>query len=137
MLDSDDPQGSENQDEQQLGVCNWATHGDRYPFIQEFSEFLATVPIDSLKYKLMTYQQRLFAQALWEAENYGGSVAKCEKNLKEIYGPQWYKVTSIKDHMTDQRQYYEYVLILEHQRQWENARKLGKLPKNTETNAPH
>ena len=83
--------------------------------------------MNTLKYTLMTYQQRLMANAMWEAQNYGGSEAKCKAHLKELYGPKWYQVTSISDHMENPRPYYEYVLILEHQKQWDNAGEKAKL----------
>lgn len=130
MLNPDHPQGSENQDQQKLSVSDWAFHAERYPFIQEFSEFIASVSMNALKYTLMTYQQRLLANAMWEAHNYGGSEAKCKAHLKELYGPKWYQVTSIEDHMENPRPYYEYVLILEHQKQWDEARKRAKLPQS-------
>lgn len=75
----------------------------------------------------MTRQQRLMAEAIWAAKNYGGSEANCAKHLKEIYGPRWYKVTSIQEHMEPVRTYYEYVLILEHQNQWNKRQELAKL----------
>jgi hypothetical protein len=75
----------------------------------------------------MTYQQRLFAKALWEAENFGGSRSKCEARLKEIYGFNWKSITRVEDHMTPEREYCEYVLILEHQKQWNDAQENVKL----------
>jgi hypothetical protein len=113
---------AENQDQDEFRVCDRAAHDEKYPFIQEFSEFLASVSTDSLKYKLMTCQQRTFAEALWAAENYGGDYRKCEKRLEEIYGSEWRTVTQLKDHMAEVREYYEYVLILDHQRQWEKSK---------------
>ena len=70
----------------------------------------------------MTQQQRSIAEAFWAAENYGGDIKKCEKRLEEIYGKDWCTVTKLSDHMAEKREYYEYVLILEHQRQWENSK---------------
>lgn len=130
MLDSTEGQRSEKDDQKQLSDSQGALHNDKYPFIQEFSGFLATVSTASLKYKLMTYQQRLFAKSLWEAQNYGGSQSKCIAHLKEIYGPKWHQITSVSEHMEEERAYCEYVLILDHQRQWENAKKMAKLPQN-------
>lgn len=143
MLSPDDAKRSKNQDQEQLSVSqapfllNGIWHDEKYPFIQEFSGFLATVSTDSLKFKLMTYQQRLMARAMWEAENYGGSEAKCIKHLTEVYGPNWQKVTKISDHMEAERMYCEYVLILEYQKQWDNARKKATLLQDTASDDTH
>lgn len=128
MLDTIESERSQDQDQDQLGPCNGPFHDKKYPFIEEFSEFIANVSTKSLEQKLMTQQQRQFAKALWEAENYGGSEAKCAARLREIHGPQWQQVTSIRENMLPLREYYEHVLILEHQKQWEQAKKLAKLP---------
>ncbi len=73
--------------------------------------------------ELLTYQQKSFAKAIWEAENYGGSEEKCEKRLKELYGSQWHKIVKFEDHMADIREYYEYVLIIDHRLQWDKYKK--------------
>ena len=130
MLNSNEGSGSQDQERNQLGISNGAAHDQQYPFIEEFSEFLSSVSTQALKYKLMTYQQRLFAKSLWEAENYGGSRAKCEARLKEIYGFNWKSVTRVEDHMAPEREYCEYVLILEHQKQWNEAQEKAKLQEN-------
>ncbi len=127
MLNSSNGDGGENEDQDELGPCQRFSHDERYPFIDEFSQFIAGVSTESLKNKLMTQQQCQLAKAVWEAENYGGSEAKCVARLKEIYGPRWRELTSVKEHMSPIRDYYEYVLILDHQRQWEQAKKLAKL----------
>lgn len=128
MLDSNDGGRGQDQNQDQLRPRNRPGHSEKYPFIDEFSEFIAGVSTESLENFLMTPQQKQLAKAVWEAENYGGSEAKCAVRLKEIYGPQWRQVTSIKQHMAPIRDYYEYVLILDHQRQWEQSKKLAKLP---------
>jgi hypothetical protein len=127
MLDATNDQRTEGNDQKELCPGQIPFHGEKYPFITEFSEFIATVSMDALKYTLMTHPQRIMAQACWEAHNYGGSKEKCIKHLKEVYGPQWHKITKFEDHMEDPRQYYEYVLILDHQRQWDERKKLAKL----------
>jgi len=127
MLNSEPANGCENQNQDQFRVGNTASHNSKYPFIQEFSEFLASVSTTSLKNTLMTYQQRLMARSLWEATNYGGSKEKCQKHLEEIYGPQWSRVTRIEEHMEEERAYCEYVLILDHIRQWDKHQKLAKI----------
>jgi hypothetical protein len=127
LLDTDKGCRHQDEDQNQFGVGDGSAHGQEYPFIEEFSEFLASVSTSSLKFKLMTYQQRLFAKALWEAENYGGSLSKCKAQLKEIYGDFWHRLTSIEEHFTDEREYCEYVLKLDHIKQWDNRQKLAKL----------
>jgi hypothetical protein len=114
----------ENQDELGPGQL---FHCEEYPHLPEFSEFISGVSIDALRFKLMTFQQRLLAQALWSAANYGGSEANCAKHLKEVYGPKWYQITSVSEHMEPLRTYCEYVLILDHQRQWDKAKKSAKI----------
>jgi len=127
MLSTDHSNRSEDENQDELGPGQRLSHDLRYPFIDEFSEFIAGVSTESLKNKLMTPQQCQLAKAVWEAENYGGSEAKCAARLREIYGPDWRSITSIKEHMSPLRDYYEYVLILDHQRQWEQSKKLAKI----------
>ena len=127
MLNSDHAQGTKDHDQQEFGNCDGSFHNEESPFIEDFSEFLATVSTKALKSQLMTYQQRLFAKALWEATNYGGSKEKCIKHLTEIYGPRWRTVTRLEDHFEEERVYCEYVLILDHMRQWDKRKKLAKL----------
>ncbi len=69
--------------------------------------------------ELLNPIQKRFAELLWEAENYGGSVEKCKKRLIEIYGSKWMEITSIKDHMKNKKEYYELVLSIDHQKQWD------------------
>lgn len=128
MLDTTESDRHQKQDQDQLSPRNRTSHGKKYPFIDEFSEFISGLSTKALEQHLMTQQQRQLAKAIWESENYGGSESKCAVRLKEIYGHDWYKVTSINDHMLPLRQYYEHVLVLDHQRQWEQAKKLAKLP---------
>ena len=127
MLNSTDEKRAESDDQDKFSPGQTTRHDEKYPFITEFSEFISTVSMDALKYTLMTHPQRIMAQAFWEAHNYGGSREKCIKHLKEIYGPKWHKLTRLEDHMDDPRQYYEYVLILDHQRQWDERKKFAKL----------
>ena len=133
FLDTNNGCGHQDQDQEQLSVGDGSAHGQKYPFIEEFSDFIAYVSTSSLKFKLMTFQQRLFAKALWEAENYGGSISKCKAHLKEIYGDFWYQLTSVEDHFTDEREYCEYVLKLDHLKQWDNQQKLAKLQQNLDS----
>lgn len=131
MRNSNEDDGAENDYQNELCPGDGLFHEDRYPFIDEFSEFLSTVSIKALKYQLMTHPQRLLAKAFWEANNYGGSESKCKEHLKAIYGPKWYEITRIEDHMESEREYCEYVLILEYQRQWNERRKIATLQENS------
>lgn len=127
MLSPHPTHRSKDQDQKKLGIGQTALHGSEYPYIAEFSEFIANVSIDALKYKLMTYQQRLLARSMWEAENYGGSKHKCIQHLREIYGPKWEQIASIEDYFTDEREYCEHILILSHIDQWDKQKKLATL----------
>jgi len=127
MLNASPTQGDDDQKSQKFGVCDLPAHGKRYPYIDEFSDFISTVSTQALKYTLMTYQQRLLAKALWEAENFGGSKEKCIEHLTKIYGPKWRDVTVFQDHMEEERVYCEYVLILDHMKQWDKHQKLATL----------
>lgn len=127
MLNACPTQGDNDQKSQEFGVGNRPAHDDKYPYIEEFSDFIATVSTKALKYQLMTYQQRLMAKALWEAENFGGSKEKCIEHLTKIYGPRWREVTSFEEHMEEERVYCEYVLILDHMKQWDKHEKLATL----------
>lgn len=127
MLNACPTQGDNDQKSQEFGVGNRPAHDDKYPYIEEFSDFIATVSTKALKYQLMTYQQRLMAKALWEAENFGGSKEKCIEHLTKIYGPRWREVTPFEEHMEEERVYCEYVLILDHMKQWDKHEKLATL----------
>lgn len=129
MLKTHESQRTQNKDQQQLCPSQiiFSPHGEKYPYIDEFSEFLASVSTKALKYQLMTYQQRLMAKALWEATNFGGSKEKCIEHLTKIYGPRWRQVTTFEEHMEEERVYCEYVLILEHMKQWDKHQKLATL----------
>lgn len=127
MLNADPAQGAQDQDQEKFGIGDWSFHAEKYPYIGEFSEFLFSLSTKAIKYTLMTYQQRLLAKALWEAENYGGSKDKCAQRLKEIYGPAWNKITTISENFTEERAYCEYVLILDHIKQWDKHKKLATL----------
>ena len=105
MLSPNDTDGEKSQNQDQLGISDGSTHDKEYPFLTEFSDLISKLSIDRLL-ELMTYQQKMFANSLWEAENYGGSEAKCVKRLEELYGPKWYEITSIEDNMANKREYF-------------------------------
>jgi hypothetical protein len=125
-LGSINANGSENQHQQQLGISDGAAHLDKYPFITEFSELIADLSTKELL-SLMTNQQKNLAKAIWEAENYGGDTEKAKKRLSETHGPYWFKSIKFKDYFRPIREYYELVLILEHQRQWDGQKKFAKI----------
>lgn len=127
MSDPDEPQGPKDSNQQQFSVSNGSAHFSCSPYMQEFSELVSKVSINVLKFTLLTYQQRLFAEALWEAANYGGSESKCKKRLQELYGDHWRSLTRIEDHMEPVRPYYELVLLLDHEKQWASIKKDVKL----------
>ena len=76
---------------------------------------------------LLTSQQKKFAKTFWDAENYGGSEAKCIKQLTERYGTKWHEITSLTKEIRDIREYYELVLILDHKKQWDDYRKSANI----------
>ena len=73
--------------------------------MDKFNQLLAMVSTEVLWKILMTAQQRMLATALWEACNYGG---------KPLPG-------NFRD-MEDKRMYYEWVLRMEHRKQWKNSK---------------
>ena len=121
MLNANNTNREKSQNQEQLSIGDRATHDKKYPFLSEFSDLISELSIERLL-ELMTQQQKMFAKAIWEAENYGGSEEKCEKRLREIHGPKWYQITSIKENMEDIRGYYEYVLRIDHKKQWDDHR---------------
>tara|TARA_R100000008_G_scaffold38071_1_gene21694 strand:- start:2225 stop:2632 length:408 start_codon:yes stop_codon:yes gene_type:complete len=129
VLNSDPTNGEKNQNQQQLSISNGTAHDEKYPFLKEFSDLIAELSRKELE-ELLTYQQKMFAKAIWEAENYGGSIEKCKKRLKEIHGAKWYQITSLKEHMAPLRDYQEYVLRLDHVQQWDKYRNSAKIQPN-------
>jgi hypothetical protein len=123
MLSTNITNGEKNQNQEQFSVSNRSSHEQQYPFLREFSRLIKKVPIKILEEELLTYKQKEFAKALWEANNYGGSIEKCRKRLKEIHGEKWEEVTTVGEHMEGMRDYYEIVLIIDHKRQWDKKRK--------------
>ena len=126
MLGTIEPDRGEDQHEQQLCIGNRTAHGKKYHYIEEFSELIQDLSMRELE-DLMTNQQKALAKAIWEAENYGGDTEKAKKRLSETHGPQWFKSIRFKDYFHPIREYYELVLILEHQRQWDDHKKVAKL----------
>jgi len=79
--------------------------------------------------ELMTLPEKNTAEVLWQAENYGGSRDKCKKRLVELYGHNWNEITSVKEHFSSVRKYYEISLILSHKKQWDDLKKSATMPK--------
>jgi len=121
MLGTNNANGQKREDQEQLSISDRSAHDEQYPFLKEFSDLISKLSIEKLL-ELMTGQQKKFANSIWEAENYGGSEAKCEKRLKELHGPKWYQITSIDENMEDIRDYYEYILQIDHKKQWDDHR---------------
>ena len=91
-----------NNKKDQFSPGNSSTHRKSCaPASEEFSKLLKSLPEELLFGELSTYQQRLFAQALWEACNYGGKP----------------KPGNFKD-MEPKRNYLEWVLRMDHEQQW-------------------
>ena len=109
MLSSNDAQGSQNQNQEKFCNCNRSAHGEDSPVWEHFNELLSLMSTKTMV-QLLTTQQKNLALALWEACNYGG---------KPLPG-------NFSD-MEDKRIYYEWVLRMEHRKQWKNAKKFAKL----------
>ena len=129
MLDSNPTDRQESQNQDQLSISNGTTHNEQYPFLKEFSDLIARLSRKDLE-ELLTHQQKLFAKAIWEAENYGGSIEKCKKRLKELHGAKWHHVVSIKDHMSDIQEYFKFVLLIDHKKQWDDYQFWGNISEN-------
>ena len=129
MLDPYPSNRQEGQNQNQLSISNGAAHDEQYPFLKEFSDLIAKLSRKDLE-DLLAHQQKLFAKAIWEAENYSGSYEKYRKRLTELYGPHFKDILSkkeLKEHMADIEEYYKYVLRLDHRQQWDKYKKTVKL----------
>lgn len=109
MLSSNESKRAEDHDQQELCVSQGSLHDDCTD-MEEFSELISRVPIKVLWDELLTHQQRIFATSLWEACNYGGRPKPGDLQ-----------------HMEKKRDYAEWVLRMDHRRQWNNAQKNVKL----------
>lgn len=117
MLESNEAEGSQDQDQAQLSPSDRPFHGSFSPFKEEFSELLSKVSTKVLRSELMTHQQRMIARALWQACNYGGRP----------------KPGDLKN-MEPERKYCEWVLQIDHEQQWKKAQKSVKLSAITKDN---
>jgi hypothetical protein len=107
-LETADDQGK-HQD--QFSISDRSSHCFS-PFTAEFSELLSMMSTKTML-SLMSTQQKLLAKALWEAENFGGKPLPGQ--LQEVY---------------PKRDYYELVMMMEHQRQWEEKQRYCKAAKS-------
>jgi hypothetical protein len=108
QLEAADGQQS-NQD--QLSISNGATH-QCSPFTEDFKDLLKAMSTKTML-SLMSTQQRNLANSLWEASNFGGRP----------------KPGDLK-HLEPKRDYYELVLMMDHQRQWEERVRYCKQAKS-------
>jgi hypothetical protein len=101
----------QGKDQDQLSVGNGSFH--RYsPFTEDFKELLKAMSTKTML-SLMSTQQKNFANSLWEASNFGGRP----------------KPGDLK-HVEPKRDYYELVLMMEHQRQWEEKQRYCRQAKS-------
>ena len=98
-----------NNKKDQFSPGNSSTHRKSCaPDSEEFSKLLKSLPEELLFGELSTHQERQLAQSLWEACNYGGKP----------------KPGNFKD-MEPKRNYLEWVLRIEHEKQWCNFLEKG------------
>ena len=109
MLSTDETERSQDQDQKEFRNSNRSAHDEDSPVWEHFNELLALMSTKTMV-SLLTTQQKNLALALWEACNYGG---------KPLPG-------NLRD-MEDKRMYYEWVLRMEHRKQWKNSKKFAKL----------
>jgi hypothetical protein len=107
-LQSTDEQGN-NKD--QLSVGDGAFH-EYSPFTEDFNELLKAMSTKTML-SLMSTQQKNFAKSLWEASNFGGRPKPGDMKYLEA-----------------KRDYYELVLMMDHQRQWEEKQRYCKQAKS-------
>jgi len=102
-----DASGKKKEDEDQLSPGNRSLeHRSKSPYIEDLSKLLKTVPDKILFWELATRQQRILARSLWEACNYKGQP----------------KPGQFQD-MEPEREYLEWVIRMDHDRQWREAQK--------------
>lgn len=111
MGDPLEPTDHQSNNEDQLSVSQRSAHCYS-PFTAEFSELLSMMSTKTML-SLMSTQQKHLAKALWEAENFGGKPLPGQ--LQSVY---------------PKRNYYELVLMMEHQRQWEEKQRYCKAAKS-------
>ena len=102
-----DASGKKKEDEDQLSPGNRSLeHRSKSPYMEDLSKLLKIVPDKILFWELATRQQRILARSLWEACNYKGQP----------------KPGQFQD-MEPEREYLEWVIRMDHDRQWREAQK--------------
>ena len=101
----------QNNDQDQLSIGKGPLH-QHSPFTEDFKELLKAMSTKTML-SLMSSQQKNFAKSLWEASNFGGRP----------------KPGDLK-HLEPKRDYYELVLMMDHQRQWEERQRYCKEAKS-------
>lgn len=108
MLDTKEPnRNKDKEDQQQLSISDRSLgHEDNgSPYLDDLIRLLETVPLNVLKFDLMTYQQRISANCWYEV------FKKDEPNNKNLF-----------------RECCIYVIKLDHLSQWKKVREQGKVP---------
>ena len=103
------PDASRKKKDNEDQLCPGNTsikHRSKSPYIEDLSKLLKTVPDKILFQELSTRQQRMLARSLWEACNYKGQP----------------KPGQFQD-MEPEREYLEWVIRMDHDRQWQQAQK--------------
>ena len=113
MLSTHNAEGQDDQNQEELGVCNRSSHKNQYPFLNEFSELISTMSIKTLKNDLLTEQQQMLATTLWEATR---SKRECDPTFEP-------KIKKLRD-------FYEKILIVDHKKQWDEYWKSASIRKD-------
>ena len=122
MISPDIPNREQDQNQEQLSICNRATHDEKYPYLSDISQLLHSLSTLELQ-SLCTIQEMLLAKSCWEATNYSGSQEKCKKRLTELYGEDWDEHVKFKDHFKSLKYYYIWALLISHRQQWNELKK--------------
>ena len=122
MISPNIPNREQDQNQEQLSICNRATHDEKYPYLSDISQLLHDMSMSELQ-NLCTLQEMLLAKSLWEATNYSGSLEKCKKRLTELYGEDWDEHVKFKDHFKSLKSYYIWALLISHRQQWNELKK--------------
>ena len=102
-----DASGKKKEDEDQLSPGDRSLeHRSKSPYMEDLSKLLKIVPDKILFWELATRQQRMLARSLWEACNYKGQP----------------KPGQFQD-IEPEREYLEWVIRMDHDRQWREAQK--------------
>ena len=102
----------QTDDQDQLSIGNRSASHRFSPFTEDFSELLKMMSTKTMV-SLMSTQQKNLAKALWAAENFGGKPLPGQ--LNQVY---------------PLREYQELVLMMDHQRQWEEKQRYCQQAKN-------